>query len=45
VLGHNFPDSKWYGHAYDILQRYGVQPQEHPGSWITQTWKGNAPPA
>ncbi len=45
VLGHNFPDSKWYGHAYDILQRYGVQPQEHEGSWITQTWKGNAPPA
>ncbi|MGA9604005.1 MAG: outer membrane protein assembly factor BamD [Methyloceanibacter sp.] len=45
VLGHNFPDSKWYGHAYDILQRYGVQPQEHAGSWITQTWKGNAPPA
>jgi outer membrane protein assembly factor BamD len=42
VLGHNFPDSKWYGHAYDILRRYGVQPQEHPGSWITQTWKGNA---
>ncbi len=45
VLGHNFPDSKWYGHAYDILQRYGVQPQEHEGSWITQTFKGNAPPA
>jgi outer membrane protein assembly factor BamD len=45
VLGHNFPDSRWYGHAYDILQRYGVQPQEHEGSWITQTWKGNAPPA
>src|SRR6478752_6853859 len=31
VLGHNFPDSKWYGHAYDILQRYGVQPQQHEG--------------
>ncbi|HZP10728.1 outer membrane protein assembly factor BamD [Methyloceanibacter sp.] len=45
VLGHNFPESKWYGHAYDILQRYGVQPQEHEGSWITQTFKGNAPPA
>lgn len=45
VLGHNFPDSKWYGHAYDILQRYGVQPQEHEGSWITQTFRGNAPPA
>jgi outer membrane protein assembly factor BamD len=45
VLGHNFPDSKWYGHAYDILQRYGVQPQQYEGSWITQTFKGNAPPA
>ena len=22
--------------------RYGLQPQEHEGSWITQTWKGNA---
>jgi outer membrane protein assembly factor BamD len=45
VLGHNFPDSKWYGHAYDILQRYGVKPQQYEGSWITQTFKGNAPPA
>jgi outer membrane protein assembly factor BamD len=45
VLGHNYPDSKWYAHAYNILQRYGVQPQEHEGSWITQTFKGNAPPA
>jgi outer membrane protein assembly factor BamD len=43
VLGHNFPDSKWYGHAYSLLQEKGAQPQEHEGSWITKTWKGNAP--
>jgi outer membrane protein assembly factor BamD len=45
VLGHNFPDSKWYQHAYALLGQSGVQPQEHEGSWITQTWKGNAKPA
>jgi outer membrane protein assembly factor BamD len=41
VLGHNFPDSKWYKHAYSLLGKRGLEPQEHEGSWITQTWKGN----
>jgi outer membrane protein assembly factor BamD len=41
VLGHNFPDSKWYKHAYSLLERKGLQPQEHEGSWITKTWKGD----
>ena len=45
VLGHNFPDSKWYNHAYTLLQQNGAQPQEHEGSWITQTWRGNGKPA
>jgi outer membrane protein assembly factor BamD len=45
VLGHNFPDSKWYSHAYGLLGKVGLQPQQHEGSWITQTWKGNANPA
>jgi outer membrane protein assembly factor BamD len=45
VLGHNFPDSKWYNHAYSLLQKNGAQPQEHEGSWITQTWRGNGKPA
>jgi outer membrane protein assembly factor BamD len=45
VLGHNFPDSQWYSHAYALLGKSGLQPQEHEGSWITQTWKGNANPA
>ena len=45
VLGHNFPDSKWYNHAYTLLQQNGAQPREHEGSWITQTWRGNGKPA
>jgi outer membrane protein assembly factor BamD len=45
VLGHNFPDSKWYSHAYTLLGRQGLQPQEHEGSWITETWKGDGKPA
>jgi outer membrane protein assembly factor BamD len=45
VLGHNFPDSKWYSHAYALLGKSGLQPQEHEGSWITQTWKGDGKPA
>jgi outer membrane protein assembly factor BamD len=45
VLGHNFPDSKWYSHAYALLGKSGLQPKEHEGSWITQTWKGEGKPA
>ena len=45
VLGHNFPDSKWYKHAYALLGKQGLQPREHEGSWITQTWKGDGKPA
>jgi outer membrane protein assembly factor BamD len=40
VLGHNFPDSKWYKHAYGLLGKRGLQPQEHQGSWITRIWNG-----
>jgi outer membrane protein assembly factor BamD len=45
VLGHNFPDGKWYRHAYALLGKQGLKPQEHEGSWITQTWKGDGKPA
>jgi outer membrane protein assembly factor BamD len=45
VLGHNFPDSKWYSHAYALLGKSGLQPKEHEGSWITQTWKSDGRPA
>lgn len=41
VLGHNFPDSKWYKHAYGLLGKRGLEPQEHEGSWITRAWNGD----
>ncbi len=37
VLGHNFPDSKWYQHAYTLLQSDGLEPRENTGSWISRT--------
>jgi outer membrane protein assembly factor BamD len=36
VLGHNFPDSKWYKSAYALLGDSGLQPQEHQGSWMSR---------
>lgn len=39
VLGHNFPNSKWYADAYALLQSDGLVPREDTGSWISQTWK------
>ena len=36
VLGHNFPDSKWYKDAYALLQSGGLEPRENKGSWISQ---------
>ncbi len=45
VLGYNFPDSKWYKNSYALLQKYGVRPQTHEGSWITRTWRGDGNPA
>jgi outer membrane protein assembly factor BamD len=39
VLGHNFPDSKWYKDTYALLGANGVEPREDSGSWISSTWK------
>jgi len=38
VLGHNFPDSKWYKDAYSLLQTGGVSPSENKGSWISRAF-------
>ena len=40
VLGHNFPDSRWYKDAYVLLQSGGVAPREDTGSWISRAFKG-----
>lgn len=39
VLGHNFPNSRWYKDAYALLQSDGLSPQEDGGSWIAKAWK------
>jgi outer membrane protein assembly factor BamD len=38
VLGHNFPDSDWYKHAYQLVKSGGVEPEEHKGSWISKAF-------
>lgn len=45
VLGHNFPQSKWYKNAYTMLQEKGLTPQEDQGSWISRAWKTTVRPA
>lgn len=40
VLGHNFPDSTWYKHAYALVKTGGVEPKENEGSWISKAFKG-----
>ncbi len=45
ILGYNFPDSKWYKNSFALLQKQGVRPQQHEGSWITKTWKSDGNPA
>ena len=39
VLGHNFPNSRWYKDAYALLQSDGLAPRESGDSWITKAWK------
>ncbi|MEM9224041.1 MAG: outer membrane protein assembly factor BamD [Pseudomonadota bacterium] len=36
VLGHNFPDSKWYRDAHSLLQKGGFSPSESESSWISR---------
>lgn len=39
VLGHNFPNSRWYKDSYALLQSDGLSPQEDSGSWLSKAWK------
>jgi outer membrane protein assembly factor BamD len=39
VLGHNFPDSKWYQDAYSLVKSNGLEPSEDRGSWISRAFK------
>jgi outer membrane protein assembly factor BamD len=39
VLGHNFPDSPWYKHAYTLVKSGGVEPSENKDSWISKAFR------
>lgn len=39
VLGHNFPDSKWYKDSYALLQSGGLAPRGDGESWLSKAWK------
>ena len=39
VLGHNFPDSVWYKHAYTLVKTGGLEPSENRGSWISKAFR------
>jgi outer membrane protein assembly factor BamD len=39
VLGHNFPDSRWYKDAYNLVKSGGVEPSEDTGSYISKAFR------
>jgi outer membrane protein assembly factor BamD len=39
VLGHNFPDSRWYKDAYNLVKSGGSEPSENRGSWISKAFR------
>lgn len=43
VLGHNYPNSQWYGHAFALLKSGGVSPQVNQGTWLSNALKAIAP--
>jgi outer membrane protein assembly factor BamD len=45
VLGHNFPQSRWYKDAYALLQKQGLGPHEGKGTWVSRTWRGLIKPS
>jgi outer membrane protein assembly factor BamD len=43
VLGHNYPQSRWYQDGFALLQRDGLRPEANSGSWIAQQWRKLVP--
>jgi outer membrane protein assembly factor BamD len=39
VLGHNFPDSRWYKDAYNLVKSGGLEPSENAESYISKAFK------
>ncbi len=46
VLGHNFPNSRWYKDSFALLQEQGLKPEINSGSWMYEILQpGQAPKA
>jgi outer membrane protein assembly factor BamD len=43
VLGHNFPDSRWYQDAYRLVKSGGFEPAENKSSWISRAFAKISP--
>jgi outer membrane protein assembly factor BamD len=39
VLGHNYPDSRWYQDAYHLVKSGGLEPSENQGSYISRAFR------
>ena len=39
VLGHNYPNSKWYKDSYALLASGGLAPRDDGDSWLSKAWK------
>lgn len=40
ILGHNFPESKWYAKAYDLMVKKELAPVGERASWMTRFKEG-----
>jgi len=40
VLGHNYPQSRWYKQSYDLLAKQGVKPEINQGSSLAKLQQG-----
>jgi len=40
ILGHNFPNSRWYKESYTLVRSGGVEPREDQRSWISKAFRG-----
>ena len=45
VLGHNFPNSRWYKDSFALLKSQGLTPALGEGTWAAQIWEGPAQPS
>ena len=39
VLGHNYPESRWYADSVALLKSKGLEPRENTNSWISRAAK------